>query len=101
LSEAENTCLQVADRVDILLVNAPKPPASMLSSLLIRLEESGIDYRLTSVTGRLADQVSQYLRTFAGITSIIVSTLPALGETWRTRVADLRYRGYRLLPLRT
>jgi hypothetical protein len=30
---------------------------------------------------------------------IMVPTLPALGENWRIKVADLRHQGYRLVSL--
>jgi hypothetical protein len=99
LKEAQAKCLQVADRVDILLVNPTRPPTSMLCDLLIKLEESGIDYRLTAVSGKLSDHVSQYIRRFMGITLIMVATLPTLGDSWRIKVADLRHQGYRLISL--
>ena len=94
LSAAESRCLQVADRVDILLVNPRKEPTAMLHGLLEHLEWAGVDYRLTSASGNLGDQVASYLRRFVGITVIVVATLPALGTDWDMKVADLRFQGY-------
>ena len=94
LSAAESRCLQVADRVDILLVNPLKEPTALLHGLLEHLEWAGVDYRLTSASGNLGDQVASYLRRFLGITVIMVATLPALGTDWDMRVADLRFQGY-------
>lgn len=99
LKVAENKCVEVADRVDILLVNPQKPPASVLCELLIHLEQAGIDYRLTSATGRLSDQMVQYVRRFLGITLIMVAALQTLGADWQVDVADLRHQGYRFMTL--
>ena len=94
LSAAETRCLQMSGRVDILLVNSPKAPESLLHRLLISLEQTGIDYRLTSASGGLGEHLTNYLRRHAGIREIVVATLPTLGHDWDVKVADLRYQGY-------
>jgi hypothetical protein len=99
LSAAEEQCLRLTNRVDILLVNSPKAPTSLLHRLLIRLEDAGIHYRLTSVTGDLTEQMTRHLRRFLGITLVMVTALPVLGTDWNVKVADLRYRGFSLTTL--
>ena len=95
LSAAVIHCRRLADRVDILLVNSPKAPTSLLHRLLVGLEQAGIDYRLTSVNGELGEQITHYLRRSTPIPLIMVAALPSLGRSWNVTVADLRYRGYR------
>jgi hypothetical protein len=99
LSTAVAKCARFASRVDILLVNSAKAPTYVLHKLLIGLEHAGIDYRLASGSGALGDELTQYVRRFLGITMIMVTTLPALGEDWEAKVADLRYQGYRVTTL--
>ena len=71
-------CVQFSNRLDILLLNPPKPPTSLLSGLLLRLEHSGIDYRMTSGEGNLAAEVLRYLKRFQSIDLVIVDSLLAL-----------------------
>jgi hypothetical protein len=99
LSAAETRCLQVSGRVDILLANSSKAPEAVLHRLLISLERSGIDYRLTSASGEMGNLITQYLRRHAGVRQIMVATLPSLGEHWDLKVADLRYQGYSFVSL--
>lgn len=99
ITAAEAKCLNGASRVDILLVNSPRAPEAVLHKLLISLEDMGVDYRLTTADGELADLVSQYLRRHKGITQVMIPTLPALGKEWEVKVADLRYQGYRFCTL--
>lgn len=56
LTSAVPRCVEY-DRLDILLVNAPKAPTMLLRILLLRLKHSGIDYRLVSTDGDLGAQV--------------------------------------------
>lgn len=99
LKAAQTKCLQVADRVDILLVNPPRMATSMLSELLIMLEKTGIDYRLTFSEGSLADQINHYIKRFLGIRLIIVPSLPVLGANWRIDAANLRHQGYHIMSV--
>jgi len=99
LKAAQTKCLQVADRVDILLVNPPRMATSMLSGLLIMLEETGIDYRLTLSEGSLADQINHYIKRFLGIRLVIVPSLLVLGTNWRVDAANLRHQGYQIMSM--
>jgi hypothetical protein len=91
-------CVRVAHRLDILLVNPPEAPTSMLRHLLIRLEHAGVDYRLTSVEGDLGEQVALYLKRFLGITTVLVeSVAPMELRMGPTVVADMHQMGYRFL----
>jgi len=71
-------CIQFSNRLDILLLNPPKPPTFLLGSLLLRLEHSGIDYRMTSGEGDLGAEVLRYLQRFQSIDLVIVDSMSAL-----------------------
>lgn len=81
-------CVQSSSRLDILLVNPPKAPTFLLAGLLLRLEHSGIDYRLTSAEGDFGDEIVRYLHRFQGIGLVIVDCLPPL-----ERFLDLNQHG--------
>lgn len=88
-------CIRIAHRLDILLVNSPEAPTTLLRGLLLRLEHAGVDYRLTSVEGELGAHVLLYLKRFLGITTVLVESLPSLEmRMGRAVVADMRQRGY-------
>jgi hypothetical protein len=91
-------CVRLADRLDILLVNPPKAATSLLCGLLLRLEHSGIDYRLASVEGELADEVLSYLNRYHGIATVLVDTLAPLERMPGAAMAQLRAKGIRFLP---
>lgn len=99
LKAAQTKCLQVVDRVDILLVNPPSAPTAMLYELLSDLEQAGIDYRVTISTGTVSDQIKHYIKRFLGIRLIMLPALPTLGRNWRIDAADLRHQGYRLMSM--
>lgn len=99
LNAALEQCARVASRVDILLINSTKAPSYALHKLLIGLERQGIDYRLTSGSGALGEELTHYIRRFLGISLIMVTTLPALGVDWKTKVSNLREQGYRIATL--
>jgi hypothetical protein len=65
-------CVQWAHRLDILLVNSPKPATFLLGGLLLRLEHSGIDYRLISAEGELGNEATRHLQRNRGIELIVV-----------------------------
>lgn len=71
-------CVQFCNRLDILLLNSPKSPTFLLGGLLLRLEHSGIDYRLTSGEGELGAEVMRYLQRFHSIDLVMVDDMPAL-----------------------
>ena len=91
--------VQLTDRLDVLLVNPPKAPTTLLRGLLLRLEHSGIDYRLASTEGDVGEQVLHYLNRFQGVTQVLVDSLPSLEQGMGTRLAELRSKGYRFIGL--
>jgi len=99
LTTALARCVQLTDRLDILLVNPPKAPTSMLRGLLLRLEHSGIDYRLASTEGDLGEHVLNYLNRFMGITQVLVDSLPSLEQSMGARLDELQTKGCRFIPL--
>lgn len=99
LARALAHCVPLTDRLDILLVNSPKAPTSLLAGLLLRLEHSGIDYRLTSSEGDLGEQVLHYLNRFLGISLVLVDRLNPLELSIGVAMARLRAHGYRFDPL--
>jgi hypothetical protein len=99
LTAALARCVRLTDRLDILLVNPPKAPTSLLAGLLLRLEHSGIDYRLASTDGDLGEEVLRYLKRFMGITTVLVDRLTPLEQTIGAAMAELRTQGYRFVSL--
>ena len=99
LAAAVRECAQVTDRLDILLVNPPKAPTYLLGGLLLRLEHSGIDYRLASSEGSLDAEISRYLQRFQGITLVIVDHLPSLERVLGSVLPDLRRTGCHFVTL--
>jgi len=99
LSAAETRCIQLADRVDILLLNSPRAPITLLRRLLVRLEQANIDYRLTCSTGNMGDQIASYLRHFVGINFILVDALPDYETGGEINFYDLCRQGYRIITL--
>jgi len=99
LTAALARCVHLTDRLDILVVNSPKAPPSLLCGLLLKLEHSGIDYRLVSGEGDLGDQVLHYLNRFLGITMVLVDSLTPLEQTIGAAMAQLRTKDYRFVPL--
>lgn len=71
-------CVHWTRRLDILLVNPVKAPTFLLGGLLLRLEHSGIDYRLDSCEGGFGNEVVRYLQRFPGIGLVIVNAMPAV-----------------------
>ncbi len=92
-------CVQLTSRLDILLVNPPKAPTFLLGGLLLRLEHSGVDYRLTSCEGELGNEIAHYLRRFQGIGLVIVDGLPSLEQFPGLNRLDLDRAGHRFISL--
>ena len=78
LEVALRRCVHLTSRLDILVVNPPKAPASLLAVLLLKLEHSGVDYRLAGVHGDLAGEVARYLRRYRGVTTVLAEGLEPL-----------------------
>ena len=96
LDKAFNCCRNLTDRLDVLVARPPLAPTFLLGGLLIRLEQSGIDYRLASSEGELGEEVLHYLHRFNGIRTIVLERHEALPE--RARYV-LRGEGYQLISL--
>lgn len=87
LSEVFRVICTMSTRADILLINPPKEPTSCVAMLLLRLEHSGIDYRLTSHSGDFEEEVTRYLSRYQGITSVVVAGQRLLSADIRERIA--------------
>lgn len=92
-------CVRLTDRLDILVVNSPKAPTSLLCGLLLRLEHSGIDYRLVSGEGDLGEHVLRYLSRFQSVTLVLVDHLPAMESKLGAAMSTLRSKGCRFVSL--
>ena len=99
LSTALKHFLQFTDRLDILLVNPPAAPTSLLCGLLLNLEEYCIDYRLTSTEGDLGEQVLLYLKRFLSISMVLVDRLSPLERTISVAMKRMCSEGYRFVPI--
>jgi len=92
-------CQSTSRRLDILLLNPPKPSTLMLSKFLLNLETAGVDYRLSSGEGDLADQLPLYLRRFNYIKCVLLDQLDKLDVKLNLALAALRQKEYRILAL--
>jgi len=92
-------CRQYGKRLDILLVNPPKPATWMLGRFLQRLEEENVDYRLTSMEGELADELPKYVHRFRAISIILLDCLGKWGSKRHPTLSALRQEGYQVLTL--
>lgn len=99
LTAALKQSIRLTDRLDILLLNPAKEPTSLLGSLLLRLEHSGIDYRLASMEGNLAEEVERYLHRFPGVSVVLVGSLQPLEEALGEKLQRLRRQGHRFIGL--
>lgn len=97
LPDVLKLCRSNGNRLDILLLNAPKPVTLMLGKLLLQLEKEGIDYRLSSGEGALADELPLYLHRFKYISFVLLNCL----DKWDTRLhatlTALSQDGYKVL----
>jgi hypothetical protein len=67
--------------------------------LLLRLEHSGIDYRMTSGEGDLAAEVLRYLQRFQSIDLVIVDSLSALEQCLEFQWLALNQKAHRFISL--
>jgi hypothetical protein len=97
LPDVLKLCRSNGSRLDILLLNSPKPVTLMLGKLLQQLEREGIDYRLSSGEGTLADAVPAYLHRFKYISWVLINCF----DKWDTRLHamldTLNLDGYKVL----
>jgi hypothetical protein len=96
LELAWRCCRPLTRRLDILLTRPRLAPTVLLGGLLTRLERSGVDYRLTSAMGALAEEVEAYLQRFVGIQTLVLEQPATLPEATLNR---LRSTGLQLITL--
>lgn len=86
LSQALQLCVPLRPRLDILLVNPPRETTSCLAMLLLRLEHSGIDYRIATGSGDLGQEVLHYLNRYHGVTTVALAGADQLTPDARREV---------------
>ncbi len=89
-------CVLLCRRLDILLINPPREPTTMLAMLLLRLEHSGIDYRVTSAHGEMGEEALRYLSRYRGISALALADPGQLSEEAKTLIA---LKGHRIVFL--
>jgi hypothetical protein len=99
LDAALRRCLLLNLRLDILVSDPPRPIASLLAVLLLQLEHSGVDYRIASTSGNLAEAVLRYLRRYRGPFTIIVDSLDQFAGLPEPGLKGLRDEGHRFVVL--
>ena len=92
-------CRRHGSRLDILLLNSPKPATFVLGQFLQQLEAAGIDYRLSSGEGNLANELPLYLRRFRYISSVVLDCLDKWETSHKPMLGALRQEGYQVLTL--
>ncbi len=99
LQHALELCRSCGSRLDILLLNPPKPATSLLGQLLQKLEAAGIDYRLSSGEGDMADELPRYVHRFGYISFVVMDCL----DKWEVKISPtlqaLRHEGYTVMAL--
>lgn len=96
---AVRLCQRYGKRLDILLVNPPKPATLMLGKFLLELEEEGVEYRLTSTEGTLAEELPLYVHHFDNISIVLLDCLDKWEARLHSTLEALRQEGYRVLTL--
>ena len=91
-------CVQLSPRLDILLINPPRETTSLLAVLLLRLEHSGIDYRIASAHGEIGEEILSYLSRHRGISALaLIDFAPLSAETLEL----IELKGPQLISLAT
>jgi hypothetical protein len=91
-------CSQLCPRLDILLINPPREPTSVLAVLLLQLEHSGVDYRVASAHGELGEEIIRYLSRYRGITALALAHSEQLSAEAR---ALIELKGHQIISLAT
>jgi hypothetical protein len=97
LPDTLQLCRSHGNRLDILLLNAPKPATLILGKLLRQLEKEGIDYRLSGGEGALADELPVYLHRFKYISFVVLNCLDKWDARLHTTLHALSLEGYKVL----
>jgi hypothetical protein len=91
-------CVHLCPRLDILLINPPREPTSVLAVLLLQLEHSGVDYRVASVRGDMGEEILRYLSRYRGITAVAIAHPEQLNVEAK---ALIERKGHQLIFLAT
>jgi len=91
-------CVHLCPRLDILLINPPREPTTMLAMLLLRLEHSGIDYHVASAHGDMGEEVLRYLSRYRGISALALADPAQLSEEAKSLV---QLKGHQIVFLST
>ncbi len=91
-------CAHLSPRLDILLINPPREPTTMLAMLLLRLEHSGIDYHVASAHGDMGEEVLRYLSRYRGIGALALADPAQLSEEAKSLV---QLKGHQIVFLST
>lgn len=91
-------CVHLCPRLDILLINPPREPTTMLAMLLLRLEHSGIDYHMSSAHGEMSEEILRYLGRYRGITALALADPAQLDEEAKNLV---KLKGHQIVYLST
>lgn len=99
LPQALHMIKRFGGRLDILLLNPPKPATQILGHFLQQLEAAGIDYRLTSGNGNLAEELPLYVHRFKYISCVVLDCLERRESNLIPPLDALRHEGYQVLTL--
>ncbi|MDP2832396.1 MAG: hypothetical protein Q8Q28_03685 [Pseudomonadota bacterium] len=91
-------CAHICPRLDILLLNPPREPTTMLALLLLRLEHSGIDYHVSSAHGDMGEEILRHLSRFRGINALALADPAQLSEEAKSLV---ELKGHQIVYLST
>ncbi len=99
LATAFVQCLGLSRQVDVLVANCNFGVSPMLRDFLGRLNQYGIEYRLTLSESMLASQVAWYTQRFPGIRTVVTNDLPGLKLSLGTDLGRSSAEGYRWIGL--
>jgi hypothetical protein len=91
-------CVRICPRLDILLINPPREATTILAVLLLRLEHSGVDYRVASAHGDMGEEILRYLSRYRGITALVLADPTQLSEAARSLI---ELKGHQIILLST
>lgn len=99
LAAAFERCHELGRRVDVLVANYCSEPTPMLQAFLDKLNQHGIEHRLTLAEYSLASQVARYTRRFPGVRTVVTDNLASLSRELGPVKERLLDEGYQFLGL--
>jgi hypothetical protein len=99
LDAAYERCSTMSRRVDVLVANCNTEPTPLLQEFLDRLNQNGIEYRLTMAEYSLASQVLRYTKRFPGIRTVLTNNPGGLSRGLGPLKESLLAEGYRFFGL--